>query len=165
MLFRSNLLVFFGLFILTAFPLAVSGARADFFINNSHLIDDNGPRLSYGVAVADLNGNNTPEFVVTGFGYPNLALEISDGRLSNRLSNSLFSDAQRKTIGVAACDVDGDGMEEVYFLNTDAYSGEKVLADRLLGLAPRSVAFIYMNVSCVKSEPRLEPSSYWIKKS
>ena len=90
MLFRSNLLVFFGLFILTAFPLAVSGARADFFKNNSHLIDDNGPRLSYGVAVANLNGNNTPEFVVTGFGYPNLALEISDGRLSNRLSNSLF---------------------------------------------------------------------------
>ena len=136
MLFRSNLLVFFGLFILTAFPLAVSGARADFFKNNSHLIDDNGPRLSYGVAVADLNGNNTPEFVVTGFGYPNLALEISDGRLSNRLSNSLFSDAQRKTIGVAACDVDGDGMEEVYFLNTDAYSGEKVLADRLLDFDP-----------------------------
>ena len=28
-----------------------------------------------------------------------------------------------KAIGVSACDVDGDGNEEVFILNTDAYQG------------------------------------------
>ena len=118
--------------VLMLIAMAASAVRADFFQDRSHLINNNGPRLSYGIAVADLDGNNAPEFIVTGFGYPNLALAFSDGRLSNNISDGLFSDPERKTIGVAACDVDGDGMEEVYFLNTDAYSGEKVLADRLL---------------------------------
>ena len=121
-----------GMLVLILIAMAASAVRADFFQDRSHLINNNGPRLSYGIAVADLDGNNAPEFIVTGFGHPNLALAFSDGRLSNSISDGLFSDPERKTIGVAACDVDGDGMEEVYFLNTDAYSGEKVLADRLL---------------------------------
>ena len=120
--------------------MAASAACADFFVDDSHLIEGNGPRLSYGVAVTDLDGNNVPEFIVTGFGYPNLALEFTGTRLSDvtsdvisgNLAGGLFSDAERKTIGVSACDVDGDGREEVYFLNTDSYSGEKLLADRLL---------------------------------
>ena len=116
--------------------MAASAACADFFVDDSHLIEGNGPRLSYGVAVTDLDGNNVPEFIVTGFGYPNLALEFTGTRLSDVMSGNsaggLFSDAERKTIGVSACDVDGDGREEIYFLNTDSYSGEKLLADRLL---------------------------------
>ncbi|MCH2555603.1 MAG: CRTAC1 family protein, partial [SAR116 cluster bacterium] len=111
-------------------------ACADFFVDDSHLIESNGPLLSYGVAVTDLDGNNVPEFIVTGVGYPNLALEFTGTRLLDvmaaNLAGGLFSDAERKTIGVSACDVDGDGREEVYFLNTDSYSGEKLLADRLL---------------------------------
>ena len=125
---------------LLAVSMAASAACADFFVDDSHLIEGNGPRLSYGVAVTDLDGNNVPEFIVTGFGYPNLALEFTGTRLSDVMSDvmsgnsggGLFSDAERKTIGVSACDVDGDGREEVYFLNTDSYSGEKLLADRLL---------------------------------
>ena len=34
-------------------------------------------------------------------------------------------------IGVAAADVDGDGREEIYILNTDTFAGRKRLADRL----------------------------------
>ena len=34
-------------------------------------------------------------------------------------------DRQGNAIGVTACDIDGDGREEVYFLNTNnAFSGE-----------------------------------------
>lgn len=34
-------------------------------------------------------------------------------------------DRQGNAIGVAACDIDGDGREEIYFLNTNnAFSGE-----------------------------------------
>ena len=38
-------------------------------------------------------------------------------------SNFSKQDAGGKAIGVSACDVDGDGHEEVFILNTDAYSG------------------------------------------
>ena len=35
-------------------------------------------------------------------------------------------------IGVCACDVDGDGLEEIYFLNTNnRYSGPKLVKDKL----------------------------------
>ena len=50
----------------------------------------------------------------------------------NTIDNEIFNDAERKTIGVAACDIDKDGFEEVYFLNTDTYSGDKKYSDRLL---------------------------------
>ena len=131
-MFRPGLPALKQILTLLTVSMAAPPAAADFFLDRSHLIDRNGPRLSYGVAVTDLDGNEVPEFIVTGFGYPNLALEFAGGRLSNRMSDDLFSDAGRKTIGVSACDVDGDGQEEVYFLNTDSYSGEKLLADRLL---------------------------------
>ena len=32
----------------------------------------------------------------------------------------------------AACDIDGDGEEEIYVLNTDQYSGATYTSDRLL---------------------------------
>lgn len=35
-------------------------------------------------------------------------------------------DRQGNAIGVTACDIDGDGREEIYFLNTNnAFSGKK----------------------------------------
>ena len=33
---------------------------------------------------------------------------------------------------MAACDVDGDGFEELYILNTDEYSGSTSTSDRLI---------------------------------
>ena len=114
-------------------------AHADFFIDQSHRITKNPPRLSYGISVTDLDNDGSHEFIVTGFGYSNLALTYRNGTLSSREIHKLFEDADRKTIGVAACDVDGDGFEEVYFLNTDSYSGDKVLADRLLDLQTNDV--------------------------
>jgi len=107
-------------------------AKAEFFQNISDIIDNNKERLSYGVSVTDFNKDGNYEFVVTGFGYPNLALKYVDGRLVNSIIDELFLDEQRKTIGVAACDIDQDGFEEIYFLNTDSYSGEKKYSDRLL---------------------------------
>ena len=46
-------------------------------------------------------------------------------KLINNITDSLFADTDRRTIGVASCDIDQDGFEEIYFLNTDTYSGEK----------------------------------------
>ena len=107
-------------------------AMSDFFKNITNLIENNTDRLSYGVSVADINNDNKFEFIVAGFRYPNLALGFRDGVLKNLINNSIFSDEKRSTIGVASCDIDQDGMEETYFLNTDTYSGEKKYSDRLL---------------------------------
>ena len=107
-------------------------AMSDFFKNISNLIENNADRLSYGVSVADINNDNKFEFIVAGFRYPNLALGFRDGVLKNLINNSIFSDQKRSTIGVASCDINQDGMEETYFLNTDTYSGEKKYSDRLL---------------------------------
>ena len=107
-------------------------AMSDFFKNITNLIENNTDRLSYGVSVADINNDSNFEFIVAGFRYPNLALGFRDGVLKNLINNSIFSDEKRSTIGVASCDIDQDGMEETYFLNTDTYSGEKKYSDRLL---------------------------------
>ncbi len=114
------------------FFMFINQSKADFFKDITSLIDNNDFRLSYGVSVTDINQDNKYEFVVTGFGFPNLALSYQNGKFININKNEIFDDAKRKTIGVAACDIDQDGFEEIYFLNTDTYSGEKKYSDRLI---------------------------------
>ena len=120
------------LFLVLIFFVSINQSKADFFKDITSLIDNNDFRLSYGVSVTDINQDNKYEFVVTGFGFSNLALSYENGKLVNINKNEIFDDAKRKTIGVAACDIDQDGFEEIYFLNTDTYSGEKKYSDRLI---------------------------------
>ena len=84
----------------------------DFFEDITYQILENQPRLSYGVSVSDVNYDGNFEFIVTGFGFNNLALTNKKGILFNSIDQSLFLDKNRKTIGVAACDIDQDGYEE-----------------------------------------------------
>ena len=112
--------------------LTPNGLYADFFEDITNQIVDNPKRLSYGVSVTDVNQDGNFDFVVTGFGYLNLALSYEDGKLINIVKQKKFTDEFRRTIGVAACDIDKDGYEEIYFLNTDTYSGEKKYSDRLV---------------------------------
>lgn len=49
-------------------------------------------------------------------------------------------DRQGNAIGVTACDIDGDGREEIYFLNTNnAFSGEGQVAGLLPAPATSSL--------------------------
>ena len=102
------------------------------FQKYSNLLPDQSARLSYGVAVTDFDNDGNDEFIVTGFRYNNLALGFNGESLENKITDNIFSDPERSTIGVAACDIDKDGSEEIYFLNTDTYSGMKMYSDRLL---------------------------------
>ena len=106
----------------------------EFFEDITYQILDNPSRLSYGISVTDINQDDDYEFIVTGFGFNNLALKYRKGVLLNKVDQKIFLDKDRKTIGVAACDIDQDGFEEIYFLNTDTYSGEKKYSDRLLDI-------------------------------
>ncbi len=100
------------------------------FTNQSHLIRENFPQLAYGVAVTDINHDGQFEFVVAGFGFPNRALRW-DGSSYVDAAPPLLADPTRRAIGLCAADIDGDGREEVYILNTDTFSGPKMVADRL----------------------------------
>ncbi|MDC2979358.1 FG-GAP-like repeat-containing protein [Pelagibacteraceae bacterium] len=112
--------------------LISSMVKAEFFSNISNIIENNNDRLSYGISVTDFDKDGSYEFIVAGFGYSNLALSYKNGKLINTMQDPLFIDEDRSTIGVSACDIDQDGFEEIYFLNTDTYSGEKKYSDRLL---------------------------------
>jgi len=94
-------------------------------------------QFNYGVAVSDVDGDGDFEFIVAGYGTnfgagaPNLVLSYN--KKTGKLENLAIDDTESpyynirndkgKAIGVAACDVDGDGREEIYFLNTNTYSG------------------------------------------
>ena len=103
------------------FILMFNPSFGDFFQDISASIKNNQKRLSYGVSVTDFNKDGKFEFIVTGFKFPNLILSHKNGFLENINTNNLFADQARSTIGVAACDIDNDGFEELYFLNTDTY--------------------------------------------
>ncbi|XP_051883167.1 cartilage acidic protein 1 isoform X2 [Pristis pectinata] len=102
--------------------------------------DNNPTQLNYGVAVSDVDNDGSLEIVVAGYNGPNLVLKYDKvrKRLQNiavdEWSSPYYSlrDRQGNAIGVAACDIDGDGREEIYFLNTNnAFSGMATYTDKL----------------------------------
>ncbi|XP_037117752.1 cartilage acidic protein 1a [Syngnathus acus] len=100
----------------------------------------NPTQLNYGMAVTDVDGDGDLEVVVAGYNGPNLVLKYD--RTQNKMVNIAIDDSTSpyyalrdvggNAIGVTACDVDGDGREEIYFLNTNnAYSGRATYFDKL----------------------------------
>ncbi|MDX2162888.1 MAG: CRTAC1 family protein [bacterium] len=104
------------------------------FTNRSRLILQNPIQLNYGAAVTDIDDDGQFEIVIAGFSYPNLILKWNGSGFEN-IADEVLSDADRHAIGVAACDIDGDGREELYILNTDTFTGQKHFADRLFDYA------------------------------
>ncbi|XP_034613678.1 cartilage acidic protein 1, partial [Trachemys scripta elegans] len=102
--------------------------------------DSNPTQLNYGVAVTDVDADGDLEIVVAGYNGPNLVLKYdrAQQRLVNLAPDERSSpyyalrDRQGNAIGVTACDIDGDGREEIYFLNTNnAFSGLATYTDKL----------------------------------
>ena len=100
------------------------------FLECSRLIAGNQPRLSNGIAVADVDGDGAFELVVTGYATNNLILKWDGSQLVD-VANPLLADAGGCAVAIAAADVDGDGREELYVLNSDCASGPKEMGDRL----------------------------------
>ena len=82
--------------ILFFFVIFTNNTRAEFFEDLSKIIENNKKRLSYGISVTDFNMDGKYEFLVTGFGYPNLALSFQDGKLKNLNQQKIFSDTLKK---------------------------------------------------------------------
>ncbi|XP_066516841.1 cartilage acidic protein 1a [Hoplias malabaricus] len=126
------------------FSLSLSGVRSMFSVVTDTVLPShafhNPTQLNYGMAVTDVDGDGELEVVVAGYNGPNLVLKYDGGK--KRLVNIAVDDPdspyyrlrdpQGHAIGVTACDVDGDGREEIYFLNTnDAFSGRATYSDKL----------------------------------
>lgn len=105
----------------------------------------NPSKLHYGIAAADLDGDGEVEFVIAGYNGPNLVLkwDSESKRLVDISSHPAFAalrDPEGAAIGVACGDVDGDGVEEVYILNTNgAYAGSKSYGDKLFKRGPSGI--------------------------
>ena len=100
------------------------------FRDASNLIDENPVQRNYGVAVGQLREQGSYELLVAGYTGRNLVIAW-DGDRFVEIETSSIADPERQAIGIAAADVDGDGTEEVYVLNTDTFAGRKRFADRL----------------------------------
>ncbi|TKS85610.1 Cartilage acidic protein 1 ASPIC [Collichthys lucidus] len=105
-----------------------------------HDYDNNPTQLNYGVAVTDVDGDGDLEMFVAGYNGPNLVLKYDKEKkrlvniaVDNRSSPFYaLRDRQGNAIGVTACDIDGDGREEIYVLNTNnAFSGRATYSDKL----------------------------------
>lgn len=107
---------------------------APFFQDFTQLLSTNPTQKNYGISVTDIDNDGHFEFVVAGFGAPNQAFKW-DAATQNfkdiAPSSAVLQDASGMAIGLAACDVDGDGYEELYVLNTDSYSGQTGTSDKL----------------------------------
>lgn len=101
------------------------------FLDRSSALRHNPAQYNYGIAITDIDGDGRFEAFVAGFsGFPNLVLKwIGDGFVD--IAPPSLADHNRQAISVAACDLDGDGDEEIYVLNTDTFAGSKRFADRL----------------------------------
>ncbi|XP_021354432.1 cartilage acidic protein 1-like [Mizuhopecten yessoensis] len=94
--------------------------------------------MTYGAAVSDINGDENLDIVVASFSGSNIVLTYDNKSrmLQNvALTGSPFEalmDPEGRAVGVAACDVDGDGREEIYILNSNTdVTGRQNHGDKL----------------------------------
>ncbi len=100
------------------------------FIDQTSRIRLNPRQLHYGIAVTDVDDDGQFELVVAGFGGNNQVLKWAGDRFED-IADDTLADAGRRAIGVAAGDINRDGREEIYVLNTDTFAGRKRHGDRL----------------------------------
>ena len=126
----SNLYSYLLILVLSAGVLmCLNDERSQGFESQTDLIEDNRDMRRYGLAAFE-DENETKVFV-TGFDGPNSLYRWEDGSLVEETPEAL-KDTDTNAIGAAACDIDGDGQEELYVLTTGGqFGGKKSGKDKL----------------------------------
>lgn len=107
------------------------------FIDASSQLVENPAQRNYGVAVVDVDADGAFELFVAGYGASNVVLKWMGPETGFiNITPPDLADRGRQAIGVAAGDVDGDGREEIYVLNSDTFEGQKLVGDRLFDFQP-----------------------------
>ena len=104
--------------------------NAQTFYDLSARVMNNVSTRRYGIAVTDFDQDGDFEAVFTGYGGLKEVWDFQNNQLVNIAPESI-QDPDRSAIGVTACDMDGDGAEELYFLNVDRFGGLGEVSDRL----------------------------------
>lgn len=157
MMFQTTLIFVWTLHTIFAVP-----QPDGMFIKTNWLKNLDTSQLNYGVAVSDVDNDGSLEWIVAGFSGPNFVLKFD--RATKRLINlaqdhrySAIADQGGQAIGVCACDIDGDGREEIYFLNTNnAYAGRADYGDSLFKWRNRK----YVNLYTDPVNSRMEAKSF-----
>ena len=85
--------------------------NADVLFNNlTNIVKENFLSRYYGLAITDINNDGNFDLIVSNFEGTNFYYSIKDNFYIKNHINPFINE---KTIGVAACDIDEDGYEEV----------------------------------------------------
>lgn len=99
-------------------------------VDKTHLLIDNPIDLSYGATIQDFDGDGQLEiFVATQSGPNHLFRRMGDGFVETT-PKSLMDEACTG-LGVAAADVTGNGLPDLYVVNSGALAGALTEPDRL----------------------------------
>ncbi len=99
-------------------------------VDKSHLLIDNPIDLSYGATIADFDGDGLAEvFVATQGGANHLFKRMGDGLVE--ITPKALMDETCSALGVAAADVSGNGLPDLYVMNSNTFAGALTEPDRL----------------------------------
>src|SRR5438552_2284163 len=99
-------------------------------VDKSHLLIDNPIDLSYGVTIQDFDGDGQMEIFVASQNGPNhLWGRMGDGFVES--SPAALKDGGCSGLGVAAADVTGNGLPDLYIMNSNTFAGALTEPDRL----------------------------------
>ncbi|HWA84158.1 MAG TPA: CRTAC1 family protein [Fimbriimonadaceae bacterium] len=99
-------------------------------VDKSHLLVDNPIDLSYGVTIQDFDGDGVLEiFVGTQSGPNHLFKRMGDGFVE--ITPRGLKDENCSALGVAAADVTGNGLPDLYVMNSNTFAGAITEPDRL----------------------------------
>src|SRR5258708_7882347 len=99
-------------------------------VDKSHLLVDNPIDLSYGVTIADFDGDGLHEiFVASQSGANHLFKRMGDGFVE--ITPKSLMDESCSALGVAAADITGNGLPDLYIMNSNTFAGALTEPDRL----------------------------------